>query len=113
MKWVAGDLLGWQVEVDDRLLLDDREAVVRVLDTAGCPARSWRVWIAEEPGLPVYWRVVPGDRGPQCFGGPSHPVVAMARVRAAQLLEQVVKEAVGSLQGLILDRRREHAAAGL
>lgn len=113
MIWTALEMAGWRVEVDDRFLLDDREALVRALDTAGVSARSWRVWIAQEPGLPVYWRVTPGDRGPQAFGGPSHPTVAMARSRAAQCLDGVVKEAVGSLQGLILERERANAAVGL
>lgn len=112
MIWEAAALVGWRVEVDDRLLLPEGEAVVRVLDTAGSPARSWRVWIAQEPGLPVYWRVTPGERGPQAFGGPSHPVRAMAQRRAADCLEGVVERARGDLQGLILERRRAHAAAG-
>jgi hypothetical protein len=112
MIWTAFSLCGWTVEVDDRLLLDDVEARVRILDSAGAVVRFWRVSIESgAPGLPV-WIESSADGRRRCFGGPSHPELLMARVRAAQALEGVVEQAVGSLQGLILEARERADGAG-
>lgn len=110
MIWTAEALLGWAIVVEDRLLLDEADAEVRIVDPAGVPARSWRVWIARgEAGRPVYWRQ--GVGRVRCDGGPSHPMLSMAQRRASYTLEGVVARARGCLQDVILARRQADAAA--
>lgn len=104
MIWTAGEVCGWRVEVRDRLLLDEADAGVGILDSEGRLVRFWRVSIESgAPGRPVWIEAPDGRR--RCFGGPSHPDMPMARRRADHALEGVVHEALGSLQGLILEAR--------
>lgn len=111
MIWSGRELLGWRVEVDDRLVLDECSAEVRILDSAGAVVRFWRVWIARrELGLPVFWSQDGGR--PACFGGPSHAFLLMAQTRAADLLADVVRRAEGEMPGLILAARERADGAG-
>jgi hypothetical protein len=97
-------LVGWSLVVEDRLALDDAWGEVRILAPDGRVARSWRCWVAlDQPGLPLSWRGPDGrTRG---FGGPSHPRLDMARSRAGQLLDGLLREAQGAMQGVILAER--------
>jgi hypothetical protein len=99
---VVESCLGWKVEVDDRLRLDDRAALVRILAPSGHEARVWRVTVStSEIGYPV--RVLGPDGRLSGFGGPSHPTVDMAVLRGDQALELVRASAIGDLPGLVED----------
>lgn len=106
MIWTTGGLLGWSVRVTDSLLLDEAVAQVEIVDPVGRVARRWSVEIdLQAPGYPV-WRTHPDGRR-SCFGGPSHPVLDMARSRAGQLLAGLVEHARGQMQDVILAAREE------
>lgn len=110
MIWTRESLLGWSVEVTDRIELEEADGRVDILDPARVAARCWSLRIERgEPGFPVYWRE--GDGRERCFGGPSHPQMSMARCRATHCLDGLIKAACGQLQDTILERRRADAAA--